>query len=86
MSPHQTYTRIPLQTGSELRIRNNGEISVGNPAIEAAYSADTADAVLEYRFDAHTGEHVIRLVEPAVCRTPSKAPEATPRKRKNPAA
>ena len=35
MSPHQTFTRIPLQVGSELRIRNNGEISVSNPTIEA---------------------------------------------------
>jgi hypothetical protein len=86
MSPHQTYTRIPLQTGSELRIRNTGEISVANPTLETALSADTADAVLEYRFDAHTGEHVIRLVEPAVCRTQAKASDTAPRKRKNPAA
>lgn len=86
MSPHQTYTRIPLQTGGELRIRNNGEISVGNPAVEAALNANTADAVLEYRFDAHTGEHVIRLVEPTVCRTQANASEPPPRKRKNSAA
>lgn len=88
MSPHQTYTRIPLQTGSELRIRNSGEISVGNPTLETQHSTNTADAVLEYRFDSHTGEHVIRLVEPAVCRTAasSRASEAVPRKRKSPAA
>jgi hypothetical protein len=64
MSPHQTFTRIPLQVGSELRIRNNGEVSVGNPTIEAAPSQDAADAVLDYRFDPQTGEHVLRLLEP----------------------
>lgn len=69
MTPHQTFTRIPLQTGSELRIRNNGEVTVSNPTLETGLTVDTADAVLEYRFDATTGEHVIRLVEPAVCRT-----------------
>ena len=36
MSPHQTFTRIPLQVNSELRIRNNGEVSVSNPTIETA--------------------------------------------------
>ena len=68
MSPHQTFTRIPLQTGNELRIRNSGEITVGNPTLETGLTADSADALLEYRFDSHTGEHVIRLVEPLVCR------------------
>jgi hypothetical protein len=65
MSPHQTFTRIPLQVGSELRIRNTGEVSVSNPTIESAPSQDAADAVLDYRFDPQTGEHVIRLVQPA---------------------
>src|SRR5512142_1522792 len=64
MSPHQTFTRIPLQVGSELRIRNNGEVSVSNATIEAAPALDAADAVLDYRFDSHTGEHVLRLVDP----------------------
>ena len=73
MSPHQTYTRIPLQTGSELRIRNTGELNVANPTMETAFSADAAEALLEYRFDAHTGEHVIRLVSPAVCKVPQKS-------------
>lgn len=68
MSPHQTYTRIPLQTGSELRIRSNGEVSVDNPTLETGMTSAAAEAVLEYRFDAHTGEHVIRLVQPAVLR------------------
>jgi len=66
MSPHQNFTRIPLQVGSELRIRNNGEVSVSNPQIEAAPAQDAADAVLDYRFDAQTGEHVLRLLKPAV--------------------
>lgn len=64
MSPHQTFTRIPLQVGSELRIRNMGEVSVSNPTIEAAPSHDAAAAVIDYRYDPQTGEHVIRLVEP----------------------
>ncbi len=65
MSPHQTFTRIPLQVGSELRIRNNGELSVSNPQIEGAPAQDAADAILDYRFDPQTGEHVLRLLRPA---------------------
>jgi hypothetical protein len=53
-----------MQVGSELRIRNNGEVSVSNPTIEGAPAQDAADAVLDYRFDPQTGEHVIRLIEP----------------------
>jgi hypothetical protein len=64
MSPHQNFTRIPLQVGSELRIRNNGELSVTNPTLEAEPVLEAADAVLDYRFDAHTGEHVLRLLRP----------------------
>ncbi len=85
MSPHQTFTRIPLQTGSELRIRNNGEIAVGNPTLETGLTVDSADAVLDYRYDSQTGEHVIRLVEPAVCRTGPNRSKA-PGHRKTPAA
>jgi hypothetical protein len=73
MSPHQTFSRIPLQLGSELRIRNTGEISVSNPSLEAAPALDAADAVLDYRFDPQTGEHVIRLVEPLSLREGRKA-------------
>lgn len=68
MSPDQTFTRIPMQVGSELRVRNNGEISVSNPTIEAAPALDAADAVIDYRFDSSTGEHVLRLVEPLAAR------------------
>ena len=64
MSPHQNFTRIPLQVGSELRIRNNGEISVSNPTVAGEPALDAADAVLDYRFDPHTGEHVLRLLQP----------------------
>ncbi len=71
MSPHQSFTRIPLQVGSELRIRNNGEISVSNATMEGEPALDAADAVLDYRFDAQTGEHVLRLERPLA------APEGT---------
>ncbi|HLH15864.1 MAG TPA: hypothetical protein VKX45_01520 [Bryobacteraceae bacterium] len=64
MSPHQTFTRIPMQVGSELRIRNTGEVNVSNPTVETAPSLEAADAVIDYRFDAETGEHVLRLVQP----------------------
>ena len=72
MSPHETFTQIPLQVGSELRIRNNGEIRVSNPTLEImgddqgnALNPQTAsDAVLDYRFDSQTSEHVLRLLEP----------------------
>ncbi len=64
MTPQQSFARIPMQVGSELRIRNSGEITVSNPTIEAAPALDAADAVLDYRFDVETGEHVLRLLEP----------------------
>ena len=56
--------RIPMQVGSELRITNKGEIIVDNPEVELAESRRAADAVLSYRFDAKTGEHILRLLEP----------------------
>jgi hypothetical protein len=64
MSPHQSFTRIPLQVGSELRIRNTGELSVSNPTVETGLGQESADAILDYRFDAHTAEHVLRLMRP----------------------
>ncbi len=69
MSPHQTFTRIPLQIGSELRIRNNGEVTVSNPTVEAAPALDAADAVLDYRYDPGTGEHVLKLLKPTSAQT-----------------
>ncbi len=72
MSPHQSFARIPLQVGSELRIRNNGELTVSNPTIETAPALVAADAVLDYRFDAETGEHVLRLLEPVAAQRPQQ--------------
>ncbi|HLV96864.1 MAG TPA: hypothetical protein VKS44_16850 [Candidatus Acidoferrales bacterium] len=57
-------TRIVLQVGSELRIKNNGDIVVDNPELELAGDTQAADAVLMYRLDAERGEHVLRLVRP----------------------
>ncbi len=68
MSPHQSFSRIPLQVGSELRIRNTGEVSVSNPTVEAEPALYAADAVLDYRFDPETGEHVLRLMDPVAPR------------------
>ncbi|PYU10032.1 MAG: hypothetical protein DMG28_03995 [Acidobacteria bacterium] len=55
---------IPLQVGSELRIKNNGDISVDNPELELAGDTNAADAVLFYRFDPKAGEHILRLLDP----------------------
>ena len=55
--------------GSELRIRNNGEVSISNPTIEAEPAVDAADAILDYRFDPRTGEHVLRLLDPVAVRS-----------------
>jgi quinol monooxygenase YgiN len=56
--------QIPMQVGSELRIRNNGELILGNPELELGLYRGAADAMLSYRFDAKLREHVIRLLEP----------------------
>ncbi len=50
--------------GSELRIKNNGEVIVDNPELELAEDARAADAALSYRFDQNSGERILRLVEP----------------------
>jgi len=57
-------TRIVLQVGSELRINSNGDIVIDNPELELASDDQAADAVLMYKLDPQTGEHVLRLVEP----------------------
>jgi hypothetical protein len=59
---------IPLQVGSELRITNDGEITVDNPELELAVDTAAADAVLSYRFDPKTGEHTLRLLAPVANR------------------
>ena len=56
--------RVVLQVGSEFRVRNNGELILGNPELELANEERAADATLAYRFDAARGEHIFRLVEP----------------------
>lgn len=56
--------KISLQVGSELRIKNNGDVVVDNPELELVGDDRAADAVLMYRFDPEAGEHVIRLIEP----------------------
>jgi hypothetical protein len=67
MAPRE-FTRIPLQVGSELRLNSRGEIMVSNPSVELEPAQDAADAVLAHRFDAATGEHILRLLEPTVWR------------------
>jgi len=64
MKTERSGMNIPLQVGSELRIKNNGEIVVDNPELELAEDTSAADAVLSYRFDAKSGEHILRLLEP----------------------
>jgi len=56
--------RIPMQVGSEFRIKNNGELIVDNPELELAPAPGAADATLAYRFDKQAGEHIVRLLEP----------------------
>ena len=56
--------KIVLQVGAELRIRNNGDVTMDNPELELAQDDSAADAVLLYRFDKDTREQVLRLVEP----------------------
>jgi hypothetical protein len=54
-------TIIAMQVGSELRIRNTGEVVQGN---EGSPEDHLADAVLHYRFDVDKEEHVFRLLDP----------------------
>ena len=52
--------KIVLQVGAELRIRNNGDVAMDNPELELAANDRAADAVLLYRFDEDTREHILR--------------------------
>ena len=56
--------KIVLQVGNELRVTNKGEVSVSNPELELAADDRAADAVLFYRFNVGSGEHIFRLAEP----------------------
>jgi hypothetical protein len=64
MASNSNETKISLQVGSALRIKNNGDIVIDNPELELAADDRAADAVLVYRFDPKAGEHVLRLLEP----------------------
>jgi hypothetical protein len=55
--------KIPMQVGAELRLTPRGEVRLDNPEIELA-EGGSADAVLLYRFDEKSGEHILRLLEP----------------------
>ena len=62
--PEVMWIRIALQAGGELRIRNDGNLTFGNPQLELAGDASMADAVLLYRFDRRSGEHILHLLDP----------------------
>lgn len=64
MKTRGNETKIVLQVGSELRIKNNGDIVIDNPELELIGEERAADAVLSYRFDPQGGVHSLRLVDP----------------------
>jgi hypothetical protein len=64
MAAPSAGTKIVMQVGAELRIRNNGDLLLDNPELELEHEERAADAVLLYRFEARTGEHVLRLLDP----------------------
>jgi hypothetical protein len=64
MAENRREMRIPMQVGTEFRIRKNGDIVLDNPELELAADTAAADAVLSYRFDAESGDHILRLLEP----------------------
>ena len=68
--------RIALQVGSELRLTGQGDVILGNPEIEVAEDRRAADAVLLYKFDKDTGDHVLWLLEPVADRTSFEPPTA----------
>lgn len=75
MAEKRAEVIIPMQVGTEFRIRNNGDIVLDNPELELARDTMAADAVLSYRFDPESGEHILRLLEPVAERNlrPRKA-------------
>ncbi|MGA8143287.1 MAG: hypothetical protein WB987_05290 [Candidatus Acidiferrales bacterium] len=64
MASNSDETKVSLQVGTELRIKNNGDLVIDNPALELAGDDRAADAVLTYRFDPRAGEHILRLLGP----------------------
>jgi len=68
MSSDANETKIVLQVGSSVRIKNNGDVVLDNPELELVGEDNAADAVLMYRFNPKAGEHIIRLVDPVANR------------------
>ena len=68
MKSEANETKIVLQVGSSVRIKNNGDMILDNPELELVGDDNAADAVLMYRFDPRAGEHIIRLVDPVANR------------------
>jgi len=68
MKSDPNETKIVLQVGSSVRIKNNGDMILDNPELELVGDTNAADAVLLYRFDPQAGEHIIRLVDPVADR------------------
>jgi hypothetical protein len=68
MKSEANETKIVLQVGSSVRIKNNGDMVLDNPELELVGDDNAADAVLMYRFDPQAGEHIIRLIDPVANR------------------
>ena len=64
MKQEREELRIPMQVGSELRIKNDGAVVVDNPELELGLDENAADAMLSYRYDAKEGVHILRLLDP----------------------
>ena len=64
MATENEGLQIVLQVGSELRISNDGQVTVDNPELELAEDTRAADAVLLYRFDSEKSEHLLWLLDP----------------------
>jgi hypothetical protein len=72
MNSNPNETKIVLQVGSSVRIKNNGDMILDNPELELVGQDNAADAVLMYRFDAKAGEHILRLIDPVADRAHMK--------------
>jgi hypothetical protein len=59
--------------GSEIRINNFGEVAIGNPELVLANEPHALGAVLSYRFDSKTGEHILRLLHPEAHQAKARA-------------
>jgi hypothetical protein len=77
MGGNREGMKIVLQVGAELRIRNNGDVTMDNPELELAADDTAPDAVLLYRFDEDTRERVLGLVEPVADHKHVKVHRAT---------